>query len=68
MLKANYIGVFDKCWHSRRSIGNSSKGIHVVNNYREDILQTHLCILNKTNEVLWYLVAHKVFVKERNLR
>ena len=36
----------------------------MVSKDREELLQTHLYILNNTNEVMPYLFTHKVIVKD----
>jgi len=58
----------EKCWHSRRYISKSSKGVHVIRKSREEVLQAHLYILNNTDEVLPYLDTHKDIVKYKNPR
>jgi len=68
LSKAKYIGVHEKCWHSRRLISKSSKGVHVISKYREEVLQVHLYILNNIDEVLPYLDTHKDIVKYKNPR
>jgi len=50
------------------SISKIIPGVSVVNKDRKELLQRHLYILNNTDEVMPYLYAHKVIVKENNLR
>ena len=40
----------------------------MVSKDREELLQAHLYILNNIDEVMFYLSAHKVIVKENNPR
>ena len=68
LLKAKSIVVPEKCWHSRRLISKSSKGVHVISKSREEVMQAHLYILNNTDEVLPYLDTHKDIVKYKNPR
>jgi len=68
MTKAKPIGVPQKSWLNICSISNSIQGVNVVSKDREELLQAHLYILNKTNEVVPYLFAHKAIVKEKNPR
>jgi len=63
LSKAKSIEVPEKCWHSRRLISKSSKGVHFISKSREEVLQAHLYILNNTDEVLPYLDTHKDIVK-----
>jgi len=68
MSKEKSIGVPKKCWHSRRLISKSSKGVHVISKSSEEVMQEHWYILNNTDEVLPYSVAHKDIVKYNNPR
>jgi len=68
LSKARSIGVPEKCWHPRRLISKSSKGVHVISKSREEVLQAHLYILINTDEVLSYLDTHKDIVKYKNPR
>ena len=68
LSKSKSIGVPEKCWHFRRLIGKSSKGVHVISKSREEVIQAHLYILNITDEVLPYLDTHKDIVKYKNPR
>ena len=42
--------------------------MNIVRKSRSEVLQTHLYILNNTDEVISYIEAHKVIVKANNLR
>ena len=68
MLKAKYIGVREKCWHSHKLISKYSKGVQVIRKSTKEVLQAHLYILNNTDEVLPYLDAHKDIVNYKNPR
>jgi len=43
-----------------------SRGLHVITPSVEDLLQAHLYVLNKSNEVLSYILQHEGLVKEGN--
>jgi len=66
MAKAKPIGVPHRSWLNRCSISNNIRGVSVVTKDREELMQVYLYILNNTNEVMPYLFAHKVIVKENN--
>jgi len=68
MAKVELIGVPQRSWLNRCSISNNIRGVSVVSKDREELLQAHLYILNNTDEVMPYLFAHKVIVKENNPR
>jgi len=68
MEKAKPIGVPQRSWLNRCSISNNIRGVSVVSKDREEFMQAYLYILNNTNEVMPYLSAHKVIVKENNPR
>ena len=68
LSKFKSIGVPKKCWHSRRYISKSSKGVHVISKSKEEVMQAHFYILNNTDEVLPYLDTHKDIVKYKNPR
>jgi len=68
MGKAKSIVVPQRSWLNKCSISNNIQGVSVVSKYREEFMQAHLYILNNTNEVMPYLSAHKVIVKENNPR
>ena len=63
MEKAKLVGVL-KSRHDERVGGNGSRGLHVITQSLEELQQTHLYILNNSNEVLPYIVNHKALVKE----
>jgi len=68
MEKAKPIGVPHRSWLNRCSISNNIRGVSVVTKNREELMQAQLYILNNTNEVMPYLSAHKVIMKENNPR
>ena len=68
MAKANSIGLPAYLRHHRRSISKRLRGVHVVRKSRSEVLQSHLYILNNTNEVILYIDAHKAIVKANNPR
>jgi len=71
MAKAKPIGVPQRSWLNKCSISNNIRGLSVVSKDRKDrkeLMQAHLYILNNADEVMPYLSAHKVIVKENNLR
>ena len=68
MAKAKPIGVPQRSWLNRCYISNSISGVSVVTKDREEFMQAHLYILNNTDEVMPYLFADKVIVKENNPR
>jgi len=43
-----------------------SRGVHVITPSLEDLLQAHLYMLNKSNEVLPYILQHEGLVKQSN--
>ena len=65
MLIEKSIAVPQTCWHSHRLMSKSSKGVHVISKSKEEVLQTHLYILNNTNKVLPYIVAQKTLLNTR---
>jgi len=52
--------------HDERVGGKGSRGLHVITPSLEELQQAHLYILNKSNEVLSYIVRHEALVKESN--
>ena len=46
--------------------GKGSRGVHVITPNIEDLQQAHLYVLNKSNEVLPYILRHEGLVKESN--
>jgi len=52
--------------HDKRVRGKGSRGLHVTTPSVEDLQQTHLYVLNNSNEVLPYIVCHKGLVKQSN--
>ena len=68
MAKAKLIGVPHRSWLNMCSISNNILGVSVVIKDREELMQADLYILNNTNEVMPYLSAHKVIMKENNPR
>ncbi|KAG2371826.1 uncharacterized protein HKW66_Vig0239470 [Vigna angularis] len=65
MAKANPIGVPRTSWLSRYSTSKSIRGVNVVTKSREELMQAHLYILNNTDEVIPFLEAHKVVVRDK---
>jgi len=61
--KANFVGVLVNCWHSRRTMQKSSRGVHMENKYRKEVMQAHFYILNNIEEAIPYLTRHKDTVK-----
>jgi len=43
-------------------------GVHTLRKSQSEVFHAHLYILNDTDEVIPYLFAHKVIVKENNQR
>ena len=68
MTKANPIGLPANSWHHRRSTSKCLHGVNIVSKSRSEVLQTHLYILNNTEEVIPYIEAHKAIVKANNPR
>ena len=63
--KAKPVGV-PESRHDERVGGKGSRGLHVITLSLEELQQTHLYILNNSNEVLPYIVCHESLVKESN--
>ena len=54
--------------HDERVRGKGSRGLHVITPSVEDLQQTHLYVLNNSNEVLSYIVHREGLVKQNNLK
>ena len=63
MSKANLIGLLANSWHHKCSTSKCLRGVNIVSKSRSEVLQAHLYILNKTDEVIPYIEAHKAIVK-----
>ena len=46
--------------------GKGSRGLHVITLSLEELQQSHLYILNNSNEVLAYIIHYEALVKESN--
>jgi len=68
IAKAKLIGVPQTSWLNKCSISNNIRSVSMVSKDLKELLQAHLYILNNTNEVMSYLSAHKMIVKENNPR
>jgi len=68
MSKANPIGLLANSWHHMRSTSKCLHGVNIVSKSRSKVLQTHLYILNNTDEVIPYIETHKAIVKANNPR
>jgi len=64
-VKKNSLGVSENCWHPRRTMQKSSRGVHVESKSRKEVMQAHLYILNNIDEVIPYLTKHKDIVKDK---
>ena len=60
--KAKLVGL-PESRHDDRVGGKSSRGLHVITPSLEDLLQTHLYVLNNSNELLAYILKHEALVK-----
>jgi len=68
MTKANLIRVSPRSWLNICSISKCIRGVNVVIESCEEVLKAHFYMLNKTNEVILYLFAHKAIVKDTKLK
>ena len=46
--------------------GKGSQGLHVITSGLDKLQQTHLYVLNNSNEFLLYIVRHEALVRESN--
>ena len=65
MEKRKPVGILESR-HDERMRDKGSRRLHVITPSLEELQQTHLYILNNSNEVLLYILLHEALVKEGN--